>query len=349
MRPNTLTMKRQFHAGEIVRRRLYPRRVLYDASGERPVVELTRIPNDRFTRGFAHWDLDKSAVCEVVPLDEIELDIDIVEPTGFIFHLSHVGSTLVSDMLRMVSGYQVISEPKSLGDCLFSPLGSRDAKRLDRFEKVIRLFCAVSHEINCKPIFKFPSWALLHTKYLHDRFPGCACCMVYRDPVEVLVSLTQDPPPWLQRNNLRRSVNPDSPDGMPYMRERLEALFGTSLDFSHDGPFAEFIGNYLQALLKAAHASGAHFFLLETSEIANKVPDQLAAFFGMQTTSDEKVRMAEISRYDAKRSKELRVFKDDTARKQVEATPLIREIADEFLAPVLDTLIEINSNHRSLD
>lgn len=339
-------MQRQLNASEIVRRRLYPKRVLYDARGERPVVELASVPHDRFTRGFAHWDLDKSEDSVIVKLDEIEMDVDDVEPTGLIFHLSHVGSTLVGDMLRVVTGYQVISEPKSLGDCLFTPMGSRDAKRLERLEKVIRLFCAVSDGINCRSIFKLPSWGLLHSGYLSARFRGSACCLVYRDPVEVLVSLTQDPPPWLRRNVLRRAVRPCSSDGVPYMRERLEGLFGTNLDYAQDGPFAVFIGKYLHALLTAAIESGAHFFLLDTSEIPEKVPGQLAAFFSMQVTDDEKARMAEVSRYDAKRSKNSQVFQNDTARKQIEATPLIREITDNRLTPALKKLIEVNANRR---
>ena len=108
-------------------------------------------------------------------------------PSGFIFHMSRCGSTLISQMLAAVDGNRVLSEAPALDDVL------RDDPR--------RLPAAISALaqplVNERRLFvKWDCWHTPQMGLIQALFPRTPCIFLYRDPVEVLVSQLRNPGMW---------------------------------------------------------------------------------------------------------------------------------------------------------
>lgn len=322
---------------EIARRRLFPKRVHYQ--GPDALVELVRVPEDSFSSAFSHHDLEKVQDGVLIPLDLIGMDSPGYSPAGFIYHLSHVGSTAAAAMLRALPNVQVVAEPNCLGDCLLSPLGRKDDRRLERLFKTIQIFAATGHALGRETIIKFPSWTLLYNDDLFEAFPNTPSCLLYRNPADILVSLTQSPPGWLQRSRMRGLIGSAEESKRTLLGRRMEGLLGDTVDYFDPKPYPEFLGDFLAGLLESAIAGKTSFLLIEQCDIVPRVIDELPNHFGLPTDATTRGRALELARYDAKSRRSNHEYRDDTARKEIEATPLIREVNENRLRPLLNQLI----------
>jgi len=110
-----------------------------------------------------------------------------IAPSGFIFHMSRCGSTLISQMLAAVDANRVLSEAPALDDALrlgdeclhaaMSALGQTSGGER-------RLFV------------KWDCWLTQEMATIRRVFPGTPSIFLYRDPVEVLVSQMRNPGMW---------------------------------------------------------------------------------------------------------------------------------------------------------
>jgi len=133
---------------------------------------------------------------EISELVEIEACQPGLQPSGLIFHLSRCGSTLVAQMLAALPWAVVASEP-SVIDGVIRQWQSRTATTeqiLVTWLKAI-LGCLMRPRSGGESahFVKLDPWHTVHLPLFQRAFPEAPCIFVYRDPVEVLVSLSREP------------------------------------------------------------------------------------------------------------------------------------------------------------
>lgn len=151
-----------------------------------------------------------------------------IQPSGFIFHVSRCGSTLVSNMLKKVKGNLVISEPGPVNDLLITSFKQDmiPPTLISSFKALIRVF-GIERRTNTKTIvIKFTSWNTVFFEMISKAYPSTPVVFIFRDPYEVLCSLISKPPAWAQfffRNQLPAN-NPDNKKQKNYLQFLIELL-----------------------------------------------------------------------------------------------------------------------------
>lgn len=112
-------------------------------------------------------------------------------PSGFIFHMSRCGSTLVSQMLAALSQNIVISEPLPINSILRANLKNpeiSDERRIEWLQWIINAFGQKRNAEEKYFFIKFDSWNTLDLALIERAFPGVPWIFLYRNPVEVIAS-----------------------------------------------------------------------------------------------------------------------------------------------------------------
>ncbi|MBW8780471.1 MAG: sulfotransferase family protein [Verrucomicrobia bacterium] len=238
-------------------------------------------------------------------------------PTGFVFHLSRCGSTLISQVLASVPCNLVVSEAPPIEHLLGARL--RDP-RITHAQQVVWLRGLVRalgrRRFAAEKYFyiKFDSWHLLHLSLIREAFPDTPWIFLYREPLEVLVS---------QRRLRGAHMLPGVVDLrlFGFVREDLATL-------SFDEYAARVLACICQNALRTHETSPAGR-LVNFSELPGAIWGDLAEFFGADYSEEERSRMSDASRFNAKNPKVRHA--DDTAAKQREAGDDLRELEKAWL------------------
>jgi hypothetical protein len=111
---------------------------------------------------------------------------ELPDPSGFIFHLSRCGSTLVSGCLAQLENCSMLSESPLLTEILLAKnIGIEDKKCL------LRLCIHLQGRPSLKQphvIVKWNAWDLFYWDLIHDLYPQVPIMMLTRAPVEILAS-----------------------------------------------------------------------------------------------------------------------------------------------------------------
>jgi hypothetical protein len=237
-------------------------------------------------------------------------------PTGFIFHMSRCGSTLISQMLAVRSENVVISEADPIDGVLCAPL--RDPKiTADQQVMWLRLLLKVFGQRRFageKHLFvKFDCWHTLCLPLVQRAFPEVPWVFLYREPVEVLVSH-------------RRQIGGQMVPG------KLEpAFFGwDSQAVSRMSP-SEYGGRVLGKICEAAlaQARAGHGKLVHYRQLPAVVWSELLKYWGVPAAPDVVEAMTRVARFHAKTP--ALPFEDDRRSKNREATEDIRQVARQWL------------------
>lgn len=243
----------------------------------------------------------KGAGQALTPLDALARVEDGLYPTGFIFHISRCGSTLVSQMVATHQRATVVSESFAINAVL-------EMEEVPEVER-IRLLQQVVGALGRRPagcethyVIKFTSWNVLHVHLIKRAFPDVPCLFIYRDPIEVLVSLAQDTPAWgVTLGALGNDVSVAKQIQSVRHAQALQALMHCTLN-----------------------GASATDIVLEYTYLPECIPDLIGRYWGISLTALDTVRMLERARYHARGGKQHRIFVPDTARKQEEASAEIR-------------------------
>ncbi|MEZ0244764.1 MAG: sulfotransferase, partial [Sphingomonas sp.] len=124
--------------------------------------------------------------------DFVQADRDgAVQPSGFIFHMSRCGSTLVSQMLAALPGTISLSEPDPLDMIVQLPLLARGVDGGLHVEALRAMVAALGRDrsgTTGRYFIKLDSWHTLALALFRQAFPDVPWIFLYREPVEVLVS-----------------------------------------------------------------------------------------------------------------------------------------------------------------
>jgi hypothetical protein len=115
-------------------------------------------------------------------------------PAGIVFHVSRCGSTLVSQLLKQHVGLVVYAEPLPVNEILLPP---HKWPRAEVVAALRSLGAAFARHARKPYVLKLTSWNTLFCDVVAEAFPDSPWVLCLRDPVEVGVSLLQQPAGWI--------------------------------------------------------------------------------------------------------------------------------------------------------
>ena len=172
-----------------------------DVSLDEPFFQQTvdRVRQDKRGELFTEFDV----------LLQLEKVIESVPPTGFIFHSSRCGSTLVANACRSIANSIVLSEAQAI-DKLIARFFT-DANEGGVKESLYSVFLrGVVHALGQRRsgseqnlFIKFACTSFAQIDRITRIWPHVPWIFLYRDPVETVVSNVNDPPAWLLDDDWR--------------------------------------------------------------------------------------------------------------------------------------------------
>jgi len=213
-------------------------------------------------------------------------EMDIIEPTGFIFHISRCGSTLISQLLGVQSSNIILSEVPFF-DALLRYGKKHDCMTgiLPQLKAAIGLYGIKRNDVQQQLFIKTDSWHIHFYKELRALYPAVPFFFLYRKPDEVI------------RSQQKKR-------GMQAVPNVLEAnIFGFDKEHISTVPLDEYMGmvieSYLAAFLeilqqdKFTHAVNYH-------DGAMQIVEKIAAVTGLSISDAERLLMQDRSGFHAK-------------------------------------------------
>lgn len=249
-----------------------------------------------------------------------------IPPSGFIFHMSRCGSTLISQLLATLPDTVVISEADPIHWILRSQAGDPAVSEAVRQKWLRWMFTALAQRWsgNERRFFvKFDSWSIVDLPLIHSVFPGVPWVFVYRNPVEVIVS------------HIRRRGSHVIPSAYGIGLLSLEPAAAARI--ASEEYCARVLAKICQTAVSRFTIGNAA--LIEFNELPGAVWSRVVDFFGAGCSERDRERMRSQAQFDAK-APSIR-FVGDTGEKNREASPLIRRMAEEWVMPVYRQLEDL--------
>jgi hypothetical protein len=178
-------------------------------------------------------------------------------------------------------------------------------------------------------VLKLSSWNTLVCDIITEAFPGTNWVLSLRDPVEVGVSLMQQPPGWLSGAGeaSRGLAEMIATDGVVGSREEL---------------VARAYGAFCAAVAAVAALDAERGRLVAYEALPAAVWDTVAPHFSLPVDARQRVSIAQAARMNAKtRLGSSREFAPDTASKQAAASTELHRAVDAFARPHLERLVRL--------
>lgn len=274
--------------------------------------DLTRLLAPPFNRAFE----------VVTSVDDAARHLDEhppLAPTAFIFHIGRCGSTLVSRMLAADPANRVLSEPAVLDVVLRAPR-RRPVAPDDHLDWLRAVTGALSQPAagESRLFVKLDSWGSVDAAELDRAFPEVPWLFIYRDPVEVLVSLLARTPMTLLPSSLG------------------SATFGIPMEAAVSMPTAEYAARVLGVLTANLARWSYRAWLIEYPELPAALWPWLEDRLGVHPEPPVRAAMRGLTAEHAKFP--ATPFTDDRAVKQQRATPEIRTLVDRWVSPAYEQL-----------
>jgi len=242
-----------------------------------------------------------------------------LEPSGFIFHLSRSGSTLVGRTLGALDGAFVISEPPPVDTILRASLpGANDETRAEWLRGLIGALGRRWQGNERRYFVKFDAWAARHVGLIARAFPGVPWIFLYRDPLEVVVS------------HQRQVTYFMSPDAAP-------SFFGIDVASAVRIPPFEYQARVLAQIMQDVLESNPEpKRLVNYNELPSAIWDRVAPLFGVVPTGAEVERMRALAGVDVKAPSQR--FQPDAGMKWETADAALRAAVDRYARPLYEEL-----------
>jgi hypothetical protein len=235
-------------------------------------------------------------------------------PSGFVFHLSRCGSTLVTRMLAARADTHVMSEPGPLEPVL-AATSVPDAVRVDWVRWLIAALGQPAEAEQRHYVVKLDAWAALDLPLLARAFPDVPFVFLYRDPLEVLVS---------QSGHRGYHMVPFA---LAPQRVGLDPAQVAAMSPHEYG--AAVLGRIVEAAL--AFADEDRLLLVDYRELPDAVATRIAPHFGIPVRSGDVDVMRTVVATHAKNP--VLPYVDDVARKRAAASDDMREAVARWATP----------------
>jgi hypothetical protein len=293
----------------------------------RPAIGWLQCTGADFTEPFFHQTVARlianGSPTKTSSFDElisIETETFTYSPSCFILHISRCGSTAIANAVR-AAGLVVYSEPQPLVALLCMLRSSRQSREnqtdlIDRATK--RAMSVFVNLAKGKPVFiKMPSWACMFARNIGNLYPAVPILFMYRNPVEIIVSIMERPTGWMSfRDNPRR----------------LRSLIGDGIDRIINICPLEFCALMLDTFCKSVvEAPLQQLLCLEYSSLDCDAVQRLMALIGQMCNSAQ-VRAIQQSllTYSGDPRRE-QLYVDDSQGKVVRASDEMALLADSLL------------------
>jgi len=241
-------------------------------------------------------------------------------PAGLIFHVARCGSTLISQLLKKREPLVVYAEPLPVSEILLPP---HQWPRSELAGALRSLGDALARHARGPYVLKLCSWNTLFCDVVAEAFPDSPWVLSLRDPVEVGVSLLNQPPGWL-----RDSTGPTS--------QFASIVDPDGASRSPEDYVARLYGAFCQA---AARLDPRHGRLVPYEALPAAVWDIVAPHFSLSIDEQQRRRMAEAARNNSKAPPGKAVeFIRDGVTKQAAASAELRQAIESFARPHLEHL-----------
>jgi hypothetical protein len=276
------------------------------------------------------WDKNITTETDAAVLFEFAHKWRDFRPTGFIYHVSRCGSTLLCNMLASVPDTIVLAEPlvtlAILGDGFVqrteNPVGIIDALRAS-LAAFYRPGALNEQYFFCK----FFSGNIFQAQLIRRAFPQVREIFLYRDPIEVIVSNTLiQRQEWLWTERIT---------GVPYSQ---------AVELSIVELAARAIGRKMTAMQSQFAKNST--WLMNYNEINAGTAHELLDFFGMAAGEDNLRRMQHTMNYYSKDLTQTATFNDDSSLKQCQASEFIRDLANRFSYSAYNELEKLRAAQR---
>jgi len=288
-----------------------------------PVVNWCRMGHFRFTESFFDHTVEKAMSEPFNLLFRHQLPLDsLLEwqacssglvPSGFIFHMSRCGSTLVSQMLAALPEHIVLSEPPPVGAILsMIQRGASDDQRI----AWLRAWMSAMGQTprgEQRLFVKLDSWQTVDLPLLHRAFPDTPWIFLYRNPVEVMVSSIKTTGMQIVPGLTNIILPGVDPATLPFM------------------PQPEYAARVLAVILSAAleHLGPLGGKAFDYAQLPGAVISDIAPHFGLSLTPEQIDAMNAVTPFHAKTRGFY--FEPDSESKRQEADDIVRALCAEHL------------------
>ncbi|MGH9967409.1 MAG: hypothetical protein ACREBG_06200 [Pyrinomonadaceae bacterium] len=280
----------------------------------------------------------RALVTDFAALIRLEKISDSLQPSGFIFHSSRSGSTLVANACRALRDALVVAEAPAIDKLISRFFTDTDADGTKELFYSVFLRGAVSalgqrRLGNERHYFvKFASTSTLQFARIRRVWPTVPAVFLFRDPIEVMVSNMRSLPQWMVIES-----NPAT----------AAAIIGVSLEevmlISPEEFCARALGGYYAAVEAIADE---HTLLINYDQLTPNALLQVVRFFGVSPSAEEIDAIIETCRPYSKDPTRTQVFRPDGAAKRADASDLTKEMVEKWALPSYRRLTKLQM-HRT--
>ncbi len=255
---------------------------------------------------------------ELIRLEKIS---DSLQPSGFIFHSSRCGSTLVANACRALRDSLVISEAPVLDKLISRFFTDTDEDGTKELLYSVFLRGAVSalgqrrFGIERHYFIKFAPTSILQFARLRRIWPRVPALFLYRDPIEVIVSNLQNIPDWMTIES-----NPAVSAAVLGVRQS---------DLAYLSP-EEFCARALGRFYSAAAAEiDDNTLLCNYNELSPEGLLRLIKFFRVSVSAEEAETIVQQAGLYSKDPLRKTAYSDDAHSKRASASTYLTELAEK--------------------
>lgn len=307
----------------------------------RPVVEWCHVGARRLTEPFFDQTIQDLMSQPFNLLFRHQTSIETVaeryelrpglQPTGFIFHMSRCGSTLVSQMLAALPRTVVLSEASPIDAVLrahFKVPGITDDQRVDWLRWMMGALGQQRRGDEDLLFIKLDCWNTLVLPLIQRAFPGVPWIFLYRNPIEVMVS-------QLRRRGAHMVPGVIEP-----------GLFGLNEYASFQMQPEEYCARALAKICEAGLEYQEGGRLVNYNQLPEAMLTSIPEFFGIDYSESDIEILNRTSQLNAKNPS--LPFTNDTDDKNRSATELMRSVTDEWIVPVYKRLESARQSCRTI-
>jgi len=285
-----------------------------------PAIEWMDLQGVEFKEPFFEQTLDRvdseekrdRVVTNLDSLLQFEKICDGLSPSGFIFHSSRCGSTLVANACRALTNSLVIAEAPVIDKLLtrfFTDAPSGSTKELLYLVFLRATVSALGQRFSgseCRYFVKLACTSTLQMQRIRSIWPAVPFVFVYRDPVEIIVSNLRSDPEWM-----RAEINPAAAAAIVGVdEEQVRSLSAEEYCARSLGRFFATVEAHFDARIK----------LLNYEQLSYESLVQVISFFGIEPSDDEFDAIEKVSRLYSKDLTSTRMFEADSASKRSAAS-----------------------------
>jgi hypothetical protein len=304
----------------------------------KPQIEWLRMTETRFREPFFHQTVERargegnpSVFTDLDVLLQVATTVPALSPSGFIFHTSRCGSTLVANACRALDSTRVIAEAPVIDKLisrLFTDAGTGSTKEIIYLSLIRAATESLARDLKegSRYFVKFACTSILQIKALRRIWPNVPFLILFRDPIEVTVSNIRNLPEWM------------SVDSNPAAAAAIIGVDVKQLSAMTDEEFcARALGRYYAAAHSVA-AADRSTRLVDYSELTIKKLLEIIGSFGLTPSTHERAAIQDSLLWDSKDP--TRSFRPDSNDKLAAASGSIIEAVGNWALPCYDQLIK---------